>query len=167
MQIARSVDGKLTSGGLSEKIFSRPFSNIESFFKRSTHICDSQFGVPNGHGFTFRYSHSLDKIIGFRVASILVDGIVGPFSTPIYLALHSNLSRAGYSGHRNGTAENIISAVYNPGTAARIVWNYDLNQFVPIEIDTINDLYFELRDPSGTPQPQFRFVVHIEFTHAF
>lgn len=161
-------DGSISNGEYTEKVYREPVTNAESFYKRSLHIFDSNGGVANGHGFTFRSSHSLDKIIGFRIASILVDGISGPpFSNPIYLAVHSNLSRASYSGHRNGQPENIISIINNPGTAARIVWTYPINGNVPIEMDTVSEVYLELRDNTGLPQPQFRFVITIEFTHSY
>lgn len=160
-------DGKVSVAEYGDTTQRKSCTHVESLYKRSTHLFDSQFGQGNGAGFTFRYVHSMDKVIGYRIASILVDGIVGPFSNPIYLALHSNLSRASFSGHRNGSPESIISAIYNPGTSARIIWNYDINGFVPIEMDSTRDIYLELRDPTGIPQPQFRFVIQIEFTHAF
>ena len=137
------------------------------FYKRSYHVFDSQYGKPNGSGYSFRYTQSLDKIVRFRVVSVLVNGIPNPFSNPVYLAVHSNLARASYSGHRNGSPENIISFISNPGTSTRIVWNYLQNNYVPIELDTIQEVYLELRDPVGAPQPEFRFVIVIEFTHQF
>ena len=135
--------------------------------KKAIHIFDSSGGLANSSGYFFRYNQSLDKIVGYRVVDILVTGIPAPFSNPVFLSVHSNLSRASYSGHRNGKAENIISCICNPGTSGRILWLNPQYSMVPIEMDTMNDMYLELRDPVGAPQPQLRFVIQIEIYQEF
>lgn len=164
-----STDGRVTSRTeRSDKSYSSEFyTDSFLFYKRSYHVFDSQYGKPNGSGYSFRYAQSLDKIVGFRVINVLVTGIPNPFLNPVYLAVHSNLSRASYSGHRNGSPENIISFIYNPGTSTRILWDYSQHNYVPIELDTVQEVYLELRDPVGITQPELRFVIVIEFTHQF
>jgi hypothetical protein len=136
-------------------------------YKKSINIFDSAGGISNGHGYTFRFSHSLDKIVGYRVVNFMVDGLPMPFTTPTFLSLHGNLARGSYTGHRNGKAENIISCIINPGTGARFKWDYIPGEQIPIELDTLQDVYLEMRDPNGLPQPSLNFIVVIEFTHQF
>lgn len=137
-------------------------------YKRSLYIFDSSTATSIGDGFVVRYIHSTDKIVGYRVTSLLLDNLTGAFVNRPTFYLLCDLSRASYSGHINGTPRPVIAFLHNPSSTARVSYTDHGGEDISLDVDTFTSIYFEVRDSQNVVVPNtVRIIFTIEFVHCF
>lgn len=141
--------------------------SLEDHVKRAIHVYDSNSSRANGHGFYFHYSNSVDHVVGYRIVDVLLHGLAAPHNSQPVFYLCSSLSRASYSGHRNGSPQSIVCAITNPVTSSFARLSNPSPEITWIETETLLDVYFEMRDQDFGPLPQYRFIVIVEYIFLF
>lgn len=142
--------------------------NDKLCLQKSIHILDSSTATSTGSGYNIRYAHSIDKIVGYRIAGILLDGISTSVPTAPYYLIFCDLVRGMSTGHKNGIPESIAATIFNTSSTSRISWNFAMSESTPVQVDSFTSINFFVKDSEGIiiTSPA-RIVIVIEFTHDF
>lgn len=131
----------------------------------SVHYFDSGFSTATGNGSLFRYTGSIQDIIGWRVIDIIFITIPPAVLSNVFHVFGS-LPSNSFGNHVNGNPKPIIGTVYrnpvsSPPFSIKKEWTSKTNvcPYRPL------DFYFNVTDQDLNPITGARFIVILEFYH--